>query len=333
MDTNFYYKIDLPFSKQKVYFKELTTQNQLDIEKLNLFYPAVPDYYWDYHENFLKVIKSCIENFDDFLKCDILDYLLFCLKLRIISINNTIELQIKNEDPEVEITKISLDLQTIIQNILMAGSDSLVVKEIYQEDKNLKIEIGWPSIQSVKSFYNLYFSNIQFEEKILEIIPEFITKVHIRDEVIQFQKLSHDEKEKVLFLFPASIKNQIQEAVLANINKLASYSIFNIKQLENQKFNFFNLIFIELIKLIFSQNPKRIYEEIYILSNHHLDSNYILNMAPSERKIYVSFIEAQRKSQSPPNAAEDASSFVPPSEQKTRSVEDLAVEFGDVPPN
>ena len=85
-----------------------------------------------------------------------------------------------------------------------------------------------------------------------------------------------------------------------------------------------------IIKLIFSQNPKRIYEEIYILANYHLDSNYVMSLSPAERRIYISFIEAQKKSEQAP---EQASVNVPPPSNQNRSVEDLAVEFGDIPPN
>ena len=330
MNKNFFYKINLPFSKKEIRFKELTTRDQLDIEKINLFYPQTPEYYLDYHNNFLKILQTCIENFEEFLDIDILEYLLFCLKIRIISLGNVLELYLKSEDQSAKNTKVTLDLQSVIQRILFAGESSLITKEIALDDKNLTIYLGWPNIKSIKSFHDLFFSELTIEEKILEIIPEFISKVKIKDENIDFHSLNHNEKEKMLLVFPASIKNKIQKAILENINKISEHNIFNISYFENQKLNFFNLIYIDIIKLIFSQNPKRIYEEIYILANYHLDSNYVMSLSPAERRIYISFIEAQKKSEQAP---EQASVNVPPPSNQNRSVEDLAVEFGDIPPN
>lgn len=333
MNDHFFYKINLPFSKKEIRFKEISTKNQLDIEKLNLFYPQSPEYYLDYHNNFLKIIKNCIENYDSFLEIDILDYLLFCLKIRVLSIGNVLELYLKSDDPSVKAKKITLDLQMVIERILITGELSLSTKEISFDDKDLTIYLGWPNIKSVKSFYDLFFSELPIEEKIMEIIPEFIHKVKIKNEIIEFNNLTHNEKEKILLLFPASIKNKIQKSILDNINKISEHNIFDISYFENQKLNFFNLVYIDIIRLIFSQNPKRIYEEIYILSHYHLDSNYVLSLSPAERKIYISFIEAQRKSQADPEQSNTGMNVPPPPPNQNRSVEDLAVEFGDVPPN
>jgi hypothetical protein len=327
---NFLYKIQLPFSSVTLNFKEISTKNQLDIEKLNLFYPQKIDYYLEYHNNFLKIIEKCIENPEDINDINIIDYLLFCLKLRIISIGNTLELQVKSETEENKFVNLKIDLQMLIENLLISGEQSLIEKELILEDKNLKITFGWPNIKSIEKFYNLYFSDISFEEKIIETIPEFIDQVEIKDNIIDFKNLNYDEREKILYLFPASVKNQIQDAILKNIKEFSSFDLFQISYFKDQKFNFFNLIYIEIIKLIFTQNLKRIYEEIFLLSNYNLNSDYVLNMSPSERKIYLSFIEAQRKNQNPQNTPEIN---MQNTQQSSKSVEDLAVEFGDVPPN
>lgn len=327
MNKNFFYKVDLPFSKKVINFKELTTKNQLEIEKINHYYPSSIEYYMEYHNNFLKVLQECVENFEDVLDLNIIEYLLLCLKLRITSIGNELELQIKSDDPNVKFAKITLDLQELLRNILLASESSLINQNVIYDDKKLNIKFGWPSIKSIKNFHNLFFSEFSFQEKILMTIPEFIKEIEIDNKIINFYDLDFDQKEKIIFNFPASIKNDIQNAVLENINGLSNYDIFEISFFKDQKFNFYNLIYIELIKLVFSQNPKRIYEEIYILSNFNMSSEYVLNMSPSERKIYLSFIEAQRKSQEPPTQTPNIPMGT------NRSLDDLAVEFGDVPPN
>ena len=330
MNNSCYYKVYLPFSKKSIHFRELKTQDQLDIEKINLYYPSTIDYYIEYHQNFLKVLNKCVENFDDLLNCDIVDYILFCTKLRIVSIGDVLELNIKSEDPKVKSAKIVINLQDFLQNFLNLTENSLVTKEIEYKEKNLKIELGWPSLKSVKDFHNLYFSDMSFHEKVLTTIPEYIKKVTIKNKVIDFQTLNFDQKESVIYKFPASLKQEIQNAVLENIKILASCDIFEISYFKEQKFNFYNLIYIEIIKLFFSQNAKRIYEEIYILSNFNMSSEYVLNMSPSERKVYISFIEAQKKSQDPSPMSEG---MQVPTHQGNRTVDDLAVEFGDMPSN
>jgi hypothetical protein len=242
VNKNFFYKVDLPFSKKVINFKELTTENQLEIEKINHYYPSNIEYYMEYHNNFLKVLKNCIENFDDVLQLDIIEYLLLCLKLRITSIGNVLELQIKSDDANVKFKKITLDLQELLKNILLAGENSLINQKLIYENKNLNIRLGWPNIKSVKTFHNLFFSDFSFQEKVLMTIPEFIKEIQIDENIINFTDLDFDQKEKIILNFPASIKNDIQNAVLENISSLSNYNIFEISFFKDQKFNFYNLI-------------------------------------------------------------------------------------------
>ena len=52
---------------------------------------------------------------------------------------------------------------------------------------------------------------------------------------------------------------------------MGSDNILNIDIFKDQKINFYNLFFIDLVRVFFTQNAKSIYEEIYILSNFHVD--------------------------------------------------------------
>ena len=82
--------------------------------------------------------------------------------------------------------------------------------------------------------------------------------------------------------------------------------------------------------MIFSQNPRRIYEEVYILSSFNLDSNYVMSLTPIERKLYLSFVESQQKSNQ--SKSDQLQNQMPPPSNHSRAVDDLAVEFGDIPP-
>ena len=330
MEQNFLYKVDLPFSKKIINFRHLTTKEQLDIEKINLYYPQSVDFYFEFYDSFLRILKGCVENFDEFLEIDLVEFVLFCLKLRVVSIGNVVEFNIKTENESTKNAKITIDLNDLIQNIMTAAVNSLTNYEIIEKDRKITVNIGWPTIKSVPFFYNLYFAEITTHEKVIESIPEFIRSIHLDEKIVNFDNFTHDQKESAFNSFPASLQNKIKDAVLANVGNITNENIFNISYFEEQRFNFYNLFFIEIIKLFYSQNPRRIYEEIYILSNFHMNTNYIMDISPTERKIYLSFIEAQKKSQEPRPENENMGME---NDYSNKSVEDLAVEFGDIPPN
>jgi hypothetical protein len=80
--------------------------------------------------------------------------------------------------------------------------------------------------------------------------------------------------------------------------------------------------------MFFSNDIRSLYQEIYILSSFNLPPSYILNISPSERKIYFSIIEEQQKrNQEKGNGG--VGDITPKSNQ---NLEDLALEFGDTPP-
>ena len=55
-----------------------------------------------------------------------------------------------------------------------------------------------------------------------------------------------------------------------------------------------------------------------------------MNISPSERKIFISFIKAQQKTK---ESNDDTIANDMENQRNSRAVEDLAVEFGDIPPN
>ena len=248
--------------------------------------------------------------------------LLIALKLRIVSFGNILEFNIESKQEDIKNVKIKIDLNEVIRNILLASIDSLETKEI--EENDIKIILSWPNINSVKFFYNLYFAEISNEEKLLESLPEYIDSIIIKNEILKINQFSHEQKENICDKLPMSLQTKIQESIIKNINNLLSKNIFNIQQLDDEKLNFYTLSFVRILKMIFTQNPRRIYEEIYILSNFHMDSNYILETSPIERKLYMSFVESQQQKKDPQPEQ---------MEHQMSEVDKLAVEFGDIPPN
>lgn len=330
MTDMFLYRTDFPFSNKVINFKELNTKNQLDIEKINLYYPQSPDFYLDYHENFFKIIKECVENKEDFENLNIIEYILFCLKLRIVSIGNIIEFNMKSDREDVDHIKIKINLSDIMQNLINMSINALEEYYIYDEKKEILITLGYPPIKSVGFFYENMLTDKHIGEKVLESLPFFIKNIKIKNDTIDFSEYSYVERLSMYDTFPVSLKDKVEKSLINCISKMGESDIFNIEYFKNQTFNFYNLFFIDFLRLFFSQNAKNVYEEIYILSNFHVNSEYVMNISPSERKIFISFIKAQQKTK---ESNDDTIANDMENQRNSRAVEDLAVEFGDIPPN
>lgn len=330
MSNMFLYRADFPFSDKILSFKELDTINQLNIQKINIYYPQTPDFYLDYHENFIKIIEECVENKEVFNNLNIIEYVLFCLKLRIISIGNEVEFNIKSDREDVQNIKIKIDLSELMEKLLNLSIDALENCYVYDENRDMLITIGYPEISSIKFFYDNMISDKEIGQKVLDSLPYFIKNIKIKNEVINFDGYSYEQKLKAYESFPVSLKDKTEKIIIDCITKIGSNDIFNIEMFKDQKINFYNLFFIDLLRVLFSQNAKNIYEEIYILSNFHVNSDYVMKLSPSERSIYISFIKQQQKSrQDNTDVIENDIENM----KNGRSVEDLAVEFGDIPPN
>jgi hypothetical protein len=326
----FLYKVDFPFSNKVLNFKELNTKNQLDIEKINLYYPQTSEFSIDYHENFLKIVRDCVENKEDFDNLNLIEYVLFCLKLRIVSIGNNIDFNVKNNRDDVKNINIKVNLSEIMQNILNLSLNSLKEYFVDDEVRDMLITIGFPTLNSVKYFSDWMSSGKDIGQIVMESLPLFIKQVKIKNDILDLDKFSFEQKTKVYDTFPVSIKNKIEQLIIGCISKIGENNVFGIEYFKDEKINFYNLFFVNLLRVIFSQNPKGIYEEIYILSNFHVDSNYVMSISPSERKVFISFIKAQQKSK---ESNTDTITNDMENMKNSSAIDDLAVEFGDIPPN
>ena len=82
------YSAELPFSKKTLKFREITTEEQLILAKANLSFPNDKTNYFDFNNFVIETLSNCIENKNDFKKLNIIDFVLFLTKIRIISIGN-----------------------------------------------------------------------------------------------------------------------------------------------------------------------------------------------------------------------------------------------------
>jgi len=104
------YNIELPFSKKVVAFREINTNEQMALAKANLSFNNSKDNYFPFNNFVLTTVKNILENKNDFDKINIVDYMLFLTKLRIVSIGNIITLTTESKNKEFKSTKTTIDI-------------------------------------------------------------------------------------------------------------------------------------------------------------------------------------------------------------------------------
>jgi hypothetical protein len=306
------YSLDLPHTKIKLYHRELNTQEQIMLAKANLTIANTKDSLIDFHNFVLDILQSCVKNYDDIQKITIIEYVLFLVKLRILSVGNSIDFLLKDTERK---TKIQINLKEYLSNLYNA-STYFENNNILTEN-NITIKLNWPKLKSIMLFSDFLIKEKNIYESINESIQEFIESIVVGDKIINFEYFNNKEKSDLLDKLPTHLKVNIQNKVFDALKQLVTYDIFTISTFKEQKFNIYNLSFIEHIKLFFTYDIKSIYSEIYFLCNCKLTPEYILGLSPSERKIYISMIQDQNKKDKPGSEMSDA-------------IKDLALEFGEV---
>lgn len=283
------YSLDLPFTGVKLFYRELTTEEHLHLSKAHFMIPQEDDFLADYGRVLRDVVLKCVKNKDDFKKINIVEYVLFLIKLRIISLGDEIELQFKSFKENEGKIKITINLQEFAQN-LFKHTNNILNFEIL-ETEEMTIKLGWPMATSEKVF-------LQKQEKIiLDSIIEFVDSLKIKDKEIKFKDFSLEEKTILFDKIPAKTQNKIQERVLNYVNKLSENSIFNDKVSEYLSFNFYNFSYQNILRLLFTENLKNLYMEYYLLSSKNLSISDVNKLTVAEKNIYMSFIKEENESQ------------------------------------
>jgi hypothetical protein len=283
------YSLDLPFTGVKLFYRELTALEHLQLSKAHFMIPQEDDYLADYGRVLQEIVLECIKNKEDFAKINLVEYVLFLIKLRIISIGDEIDLQFKSSKENEEKIKITINLQEFAQNLFKL-TNSILNKEVLETEEMI-ITLSWPLVSSEKVF-------LQKQEKIiLDSVLEFIDTIKIKDKELNFRLF--DPKEKIILFdkVPAKIQNKIQEKVLTYVNRLSEESVFNKKVSEYLSFNFYNFSYQNILRLFFTENLKNLYMEYYLLSSKNLFISDVNNLTVAEKNTYISFIKDENESQ------------------------------------
>lgn len=316
MDS-FLYSVELPFSGVSLSYREINTNEQLALSKNNVIIPIDDENCIEYSKNIQKIIENCVENKEDFKKITIIDYILFLIKIRTISFGNDLEIFLNQKTKNEEKIKISLDLDILMKNLYDISSELL--KDSTFEINDIKIELSWPNIKSESVLLNNTNKNIL--EHILDTACEYIKIIKIKDNIINFQSFTNQERVKFYERLPLSLRNKIQNKIFEITKKISEKNLFNISRMEDLRFNLYNKTHLEIIKLMFSFDLRSIYQDLYVLANKKMNPSYIGNLSVAERRVFISFIEEEMKERNNTNNS------IPVSKNSTE-LQDLIDEFG-----
>jgi hypothetical protein len=314
------YSAELPFSKKTLKFREITTEEQLILAKANLSFPNDKTNYFDFNNFVIETLSNCIENKNDFKKLNIIDFVLFLTKIRIVSIGNVIELATNSNNKKVK-TQINLNL--FLKNLYNASIESLDNNIIIEN--NVEVKLGWPDLNSIKIFQELINQEKNQYKIFVDSFHEFIEYIKIKDKKILFLSFDQSQKLKIIEKLSVSLIKKVQEKILESLRILMTYDLWNVSTFKDHTFNFYNLNFIDFIRLFFSYDIRSVYQEICYMSAKGLDANYILKLSPLERKIHFSVIQEQ-------NQVEGERNNNQINLNSSKALQDLALEFGDEAP-
>ena len=312
----FLYSVEMPLSNVELFYRDINSKEQLILAKTNLLFPIEEENSKEYSRIVKKVIFNCVENKEDIYKLNIIDYFLFIIKLRINSFGETLELMLKgNENSNEMDSKISINLNVFMKNLYEKSKKAM--EDCTITHKNLKICIDWPNMTSKEFFLK---EKEEIGTAILSNIQEYIKNITINDVFIDTTTYKSEEKLELYEKLPISVKAKIQKKVLNAILAISKENLFDIKKMDFFKYNPYNKSQQQLMRFIFSDNLRNIYQEYYILSSKNINPLYIDSLSVSDRRVFCSFIKeesenSQKKSES--------------TSKNNTPLEDLMHEFGE----
>jgi len=278
MDDKYYdYFLEFPYSKIKTNYKEISTKDQLYISKSRLTFNDKVEYI-----KFIKEIyKSIVKNKEDFECIDLIEFLFFIIKNRIISNGPSMELITEVNGMNA---KINLNLNDILKNIFNGLDMSLLN---IKTDKFI-VNIGFPCLKDFEKVFNS-------KNNTIDIINSFYLFIKTVNN-IEFINLTYEQREMLYNQLPVSLIVKIKENIFKIFQNFENINIFNIDFFKNFKLNIYSDSYIEIIKIFSLYDIESIHRELYLLSD--MNSEYLMKVSPTERKLYLNFYIAEQKQKS-----------------------------------
>lgn len=273
----FLINIEIPSLNEEWRFKAINTLQQKELCKVLLLN----------NNNALlhlldKIIINCLDPVYDFTKLTILDKIVILLKLRCESIGDSLEIEVQKDGKKFNNTYNFFDVINKINKVCSSITPLYINEGIFKLTCNLPYIGNEINIVNIMSRENVTYT---------DVLPFFITNIEINDEKVI---LSAKDIEKLLAVLPASLYQKLvshAKDILDNIHTIEIYSFF-----EEIVYLSFSSVYIDFLKFSFKEDLYGIHQEIYLLSkNAGFDSQYIENMPPLERQLYISFITQERQ--------------------------------------
>jgi hypothetical protein len=288
--------LQFPYTHTILNFKEFNNKQYINLLKSNTNLPSEPEYRVDYHQSVLNILSDCLKDKNKIYDLNIIEYLMFCIRLRTISIGHTIELAISSE--KTKNAKIIINFFDLLKNVYDISEHINEYKVIKEND--IEIHLNWPMLKDEEFF----LSNVTEDqlEKFLRSLPLFIEKIIIKDKEFNFKKFDAKEKNILLEAIPVSVKNIIQTNVLSLLKKISVIPLFDIEEFNEYKLEFYNATIQDLIRFIFSGDEKAIVQENIFLKKHNFTLDEINTMTPLEKSEYIHYFVEQIKQSSDLNS-------------------------------
>jgi len=282
MNNTYYdYFLEFPYSKIKTNYKEISTRDQLYLSKSRLTFSDKLEYIV-----FVKdIYKSITKNKKDFDSIDLIEFLFFIIKNRIISSGHMMELMTEINGMTA---KINLNLNDVLKNIF----NNLNMDLLQIKDENYNINIGFPYLKDFEKIFNCRKNTLD----IINTFYLFIKNIN----GIDFINLTHEQREILYNQLPVSLVFKIKENILKLFENFDNMNVFNIDFFKNFKLNIYSESYIEIIKIFSLYDIESIHREIYILSD--MNPEYLMKTSPSERKMYLNFYITEKKQKSGDNS-------------------------------
>lgn len=276
MNNNFYeYFLEFPYSNIKINFKEISTKEQLYLSKARLSFSENEQYF-----NFIKQIyMSTVSDKNKFENIDMIEFLFYLIKSRIICFGPKLELITEINDMQA---KININLNDILKNIYSSIQTDLF--KISQDKFN--ITLGFPYL---KDFSIINKSNNNGID-VINSFYLFVKKINN----IEFSGLDIKQREVLFNTLPLSLTTKIKKNILKIFEILDGKNIFGFEYFKNFKLNIYNNSYVEIIKILSLHDIESIHREIYLLS--HMNPEYLMNSSPTERKMYLNFYIQEKES-------------------------------------
>jgi hypothetical protein len=278
MDDVYYdYFLEFPYSNIKTNFKEISTKEQLYLSKSRLTFNDNEHYF-----NFIKdICLNSIKNKNEFEKIDLIEFLFYIIKSRIICSGPKLELMTEIDGITA---KLNLNLNNVLKNIY-DSVDTNLLKISYNE---YNITLGFPYLKDFKLINNSKKNTID----VINSFYLFIKKINN----IEFSNLTPEQREILFNKLPLSVVFKIKQNILNLFEDLDKKNIFNLDYFKNFKLNVYSNSYIEIIKILSLYDIESIHREIYLLAD--MNPEYLMKISPSERKMYLNFYIQEKESKS-----------------------------------